>query len=427
MQNYLYCTQKMTFIHQYVLSLGSNLNNRQKSIQQAIQYIQEDKIYLKRISQLIETPPYMEHTQDSFLNQSILVETSYPPTKLLKIIQNVERQLHRKKRFRYGPREIDIDIIWWSQGSFLSHNLVIPHPYLMGRYWVRNSLIDLISDKTDFILDLSPISMQSSAIHSPLDFIAKKKKQEKITMTTCYDYTMAKLLSRTSLDAILIGDSLGNVIKGEATTIQVRLEEIIYHTKAVRKGLKDTFIIADMPFLTCKLSTEQSIRKAGRVIQETQCDAVKIEGGKEDAQTVKALVQVGIPVMGHIGLQVQHILHTRRYFVQGKNTEQQETILQDALALEQAGCFAIVLEAIPETLGRTITQSLQIPTIGIGAGQYVDGQILVINDLLGMDPDFQPKYVRRYVNLSDQITQSIEHYCKDIRENSFPNDKESYS
>ncbi|MDH5718324.1 MAG: 3-methyl-2-oxobutanoate hydroxymethyltransferase [Spirochaetia bacterium] len=258
------------------------------------------------------------------------------------------------------------------------------------------------------------------------DFTAKKQKGEKITVLTCYDYSMAKLLSKTSIDTVLVGDSLAGVFQGHKNTLPVTLDEMIYHAKTVRRGLPDAFITVDMPFLSFQISPEKTVKNAGRIMKEAQCDAVKLEGAGYLIETIKKLTDASIPVMGHLGLTPQSVLKTGGYKLQAKEKKEQENLIKDALAIEKAGCFAMVLEMIPADLAKEVSKKLKIPTIGIGAGAGADGQVLVINDLLGIDADFSPKFVRRYANLSEQIITSVENFCLDVRKKEFPGKKESF-
>ncbi len=258
---------------------------------------------------------------------------------------------------------------------------------------------------------------------------AMKDKGIKITMLTAYDYLTAKLLDLAGIDVILIGDSLSNVIQGNETTLPVTLEEMIYHTKIVRRAVKKAFVVADMTFMSYQVGVTEAIINCGRVMKETGCDAVKMEGGAYLAETVRRLVEIGIPVMGHLGLMPQSINKYGSYKTRGEDKEEAEQILKDALILEKAGAFAIVLEKIPASLGKKVTKRLKIPTIGIGAGPYCDGQVLVTHDMLGwVDPDkhAMPRFVRKYMNLSDDMKNAFQRFIKDVRTNKFPSKKESY-
>lgn len=253
-----------------------------------------------------------------------------------------------------------------------------------------------------------------------------KKAGVKISCLTAYDYTIAKIIDTAGIDLILVGDSLGNVIHGNETTISVTIEEIIYHTKPVVKATERALVVADMPFMSYQVSGNEAFRNAGRIMKETNCSAVKLEGGGMNAEAVSRMTDAGIPVMGHLGLTPQKINHFGSYRARGTDDAEAKKIKEDALLLQQAGAFAIVLEKIPAELGREITESLEIPTIGIGAGPHCDGQILVYTDMLGLTIDFNPRFVRKYANLNNIISQSVSQYREDIKTKDFPNESESY-
>lgn len=250
----------------------------------------------------------------------------------------------------------------------------------------------------------------------------KKMKEEKniISVITCYDYMTALLVDDSNVDVILVGDSLGMVFSGYESTIPVTLNEIIYHTKAVKRGVKDTYIIADMPYLSYHVSIPDSVKNAGRILKESGANAVKLEGGENFIPTVKALTNASIPVVGHLGLTPQSVEALGGYSVQGKNNEAAEKMLREAVLLQEAGAFAIVLEMVPEELAEKISKKLEIPTIGIGAGRYCDGQVLVINDLLGMNDKFTPKFLKKYAKLSETIKSALNTYNHDVKEKVFP-------
>ena len=253
-----------------------------------------------------------------------------------------------------------------------------------------------------------------------------KKNGQKIVCLTAYDAIMARIFDEALVDVLLVGDSLGNTIQGNETTLSVTLEETIYHTKAVCKGSSRAMVVADMPFMTYQVSPNEAFTNAGRIMKETGCNAVKLEGGKQITEAIYKMTTFGIPVMGHLGLTPQSINQYGSYRARGTTPEEAEQIYQDAIALEEAGVFSIVLEKIPALLGKKITEKLKIPTIGIGAGPFCDGQILVYTDMLGLTIDFNPRFVRRYANLNELIKESVINYGNDIREKKFPSEKESY-
>ena len=252
------------------------------------------------------------------------------------------------------------------------------------------------------------------------DLAVMKERGERIVMLTAYDATMARLLDRAGIDLLLVGDSLGNVILGLDTTIPVSLDAILHHTRAVTQGASRALVVADMPFLTYQLSVEQAMRNAARLFQEAGAAAVKIEGGRPIAETVRRLTAAGLPVMGHVGLTPQHVHRLGGMRQQARTDEAAQELLRDALALEDAGAFAIVLEAIPDAVAQAVTSRLKIPTIGIGAGPHCDGQVLVSYDMLGLFDTFVPKFVRQYAQLGELIFDAARNYANDVREGVYP-------
>lgn len=253
-----------------------------------------------------------------------------------------------------------------------------------------------------------------------------KEKGEKITSLTAYDYSFARILDAAGIDILLVGDSLGSVIQGQENTLPVTLEEVIYHTRAVVRGRQRALVVADMPFLTFQVSIEEAKRNAGRILQESGAEAVKLEGGVEMLETIEAIAQIGVPVMGHVGLTPQSIHRFGGYRVQGKEKNQREKIIQDALAVEEGGAFSIVLEGIPMDLAEEITRRLSIPTIGIGAGVHCDGQVLVVHDLLGLFDMYTPKFVKKYADLRGIISEAVRNYVAEVKESQFPDEEHSF-
>jgi len=247
-----------------------------------------------------------------------------------------------------------------------------------------------------------------------------KQAGQRITVLTAYDATFARLLDQTGIDVLLVGDSLGMVVQGQPTTLPVTLEDVIYHCRAVARGASRAHLVGDMPFLSYQAGLDQAVLNCGRVLKEGGAEAVKLEGGARHADLVLRLTRIGIPVMGHVGLTPQSVHAMGGFKVQGRDEASARAILDDAVALEQAGAYSIVLEGIPGELAKTITARLRIPTIGIGAGPDCDGQVLVVYDLLGMDDSFRPRFVRRYENLALRIRTAVEAYAKDVREGRFP-------
>ncbi len=259
-----------------------------------------------------------------------------------------------------------------------------------------------------------------------LDIQRMKAAGEKITVLTAYDYPFARLMDLAGIDMILVGDSVGSVVSGYDNTLPVTMDEMIYHTRAVVRGSSSAFIIADMPFLSYQIDLVEARRNAGRLIKEGGAQAVKLEGGENVAATIRAIVDMDIPVVGHIGLTPQSIHRMGGYRVQGKEDEQARQLLADARAVQEAGAFALVLEGIPAPLAQLITAELDIPTIGIGAGAHCDGQVLVIHDILGLCEKYSPKFVKRYADVSATISQGIADYIREVKDGVFPGDEHSF-
>ena len=254
-----------------------------------------------------------------------------------------------------------------------------------------------------------------------------KNQNAPIPMITAYDYTTARIVEASDIPIILVGDSLGQVILGYKTTVPVTVEQIIHHATAVVRGTKTTHVVADMPFMSYQADLKSAVANAGMILKQSGAQSVKIEGGAHMAKTIKTLVGIGVPVMGHIGLTPQSFNQLGGYKIQGKSLKSAKNIIKDALSIEKSGAYALVLELIPSEIAKIITESLSIPTIGIGSGKHCDGQVQVINDLLGMDADFQPKHSRKYTELSSIIKNAIKSYGSDVREGKFPTDQESFS
>ncbi len=253
-----------------------------------------------------------------------------------------------------------------------------------------------------------------------------KAKGKKIACLTAYDALMAELCDRAGIDVLLVGDSVGTVVQGLDTTVSVTMDQMAYHCLVVARAVRRAMIVVDLPFLSFQVSEEEALRNAGRLMKESQAEAVKLEGGKPFLKVVRRLDESGIPVMGHLGLTPQSIHRFGTYKVRGTDPEERRRILEDARALEEAGVFALVLEKVPADLGREITEALEIPTIGIGAGPHCDGQILVTHDMLGLFTRFHPRFVRRYAELAHLMEEAFRHYVRDVREGEFPNLDESY-
>lgn len=256
--------------------------------------------------------------------------------------------------------------------------------------------------------------------------IKKKQAKTPITMLTAYDFTTASLLDQAGIDMLLVGDSVGNVFGGKSDTLSVTLEEIIYHSTCVSRGSKHSMVVADLPFMSYQVSSEQARESAGRLIKEGHAHAVKAEVSPAQVDLVKAMIDCGIPVMGHIGFTPQHIHQLGGYKIQGKTTEAAEGLLALATTLESIGCFSVLLEMVPAELAKNITDALEIPTIGIGAGPYCDGQVLVTQDLLGLNLGTAPKFVKQYANLADATLSAVKAYVTDVSERKYPDQAHSY-
>ncbi len=253
-----------------------------------------------------------------------------------------------------------------------------------------------------------------------------KSQGEKISMLTAYDYTMAKIVDGAGIDVILVGDSASNVMAGHETTLPITLDQMIYHASSVIKAIDRSLVVVDLPFGTYQSDPKEALRSAIRIMKESGAHAVKLEGGKEIKESIKRILNAGIPVMGHLGLTPQSIYKFGTYTVRAKEEKEAEQLKQDAKLLERIGCFAIVLEKIPASLAREVAESVSIPIIGIGAGKYVDGQVLVLHDMLGMTHEFNPRFLRRYLNLYEEMTDAITQYVEDVKNVDFPTDEEQY-
>jgi 3-methyl-2-oxobutanoate hydroxymethyltransferase len=253
-----------------------------------------------------------------------------------------------------------------------------------------------------------------------------KSTGEKISMITAYDYSFAKIFDAAGVDVILVGDSASNVMAGHVTTLPITLDQIIYHASSVIRGVDRSLVVVDLPFGSYQSNSKEALASAIRIMKETGAHAVKLEGGAEVIESANRILAAGVPVMGHLGLTPQSIYKFGTYTVRAKEEAEAEKLKADAKLLEQAGCFAIVLEKIPASLAKEVSESVQIPTIGIGAGKYCDGQVLVMHDMLGINTEFKPRFLRQYLNLHEQITGAVQRYIKDVKSRDFPNDREQY-
>ena len=253
-----------------------------------------------------------------------------------------------------------------------------------------------------------------------------KQRGEKIAMLTSYDFSMAKLIDQSGMDVILVGDSASNVMAGNSTTLPITLDQMIYHGKSVVRGVNRALVVVDMPFGTYQGNSKEALASAIRIMKETHADAIKLVGGSEIRESIERILCAGIPVMGHLGLTPQSINKFGTYAVRAREEAEAAKLKEDAKLLQEIGCFALVLEKIPATLAKEVSESLKIPTIGIGAGQYTDGQVLVAHDMLGITQAFSPRFLRRYANLQETIVQATQDYIKDVKSRDFPNEKEQY-
>lgn len=256
--------------------------------------------------------------------------------------------------------------------------------------------------------------------------VEMKANGEKISMLTAYDYTFAKLLDSAGIDVLLVGDSASNVMAGHETTLPITLDQMIYHASSVIRGVTRALVVVDLPFGTYQSDPKKALRSATRIMKESGAHAIKLEGGKEEAESIKRIVNAGIPVMGHLGLTPQSIHQFGSFALRAKEEAEAQKLKEDAKLLEQLGCFAIVLEKIPAKLAEEVAKSVRIPIIGIGAGSAVDGQVLVMQDMLGMNNEFQPRFLRKYANLQEVITKAVSHYIEDVKAVEFPNENEQY-
>jgi 3-methyl-2-oxobutanoate hydroxymethyltransferase len=253
-----------------------------------------------------------------------------------------------------------------------------------------------------------------------------KANGEKISMITAYDFSFAKIFDAAGIDVILVGDSASNVMAGHETTLPITLDQIIYHASSVIRGVERSLVVVDLPFGSYQSNSKEALVSAVRIMKETGAHAIKLEGGEEVLESVNRILAAGVPVMGHLGLTPQSIYKFGTYTVRAKEEEEAEKLKRDAVLLEKAGCFAIVLEKIPATLAAEVSKSVQIPTIGIGAGRNCDGQVLVMHDMLGINTEFKPRFLRQYLNMHEQVTKAVQHYIRDVKSNDFPNDQEQY-
>lgn len=290
-------------------------------------------------------------------------------------------------------------------------------------FWAYQKLYLILSDNNEFKIMSVHNEIRKVTTHRLSEM---KLRGEKISMLTAYDYSMAQLVDEAGIDVILVGDSASNVMAGHETTLPITLNEMIYHGASVVRAVQRALVVVDLPFGTYQGNSREALSSAIRIMKETAADAVKLEGGEEVLESVKRILSAGIPIMGHLGLMPQSIHKFGTYTVRAKEDEEAEKLIRDAKLLEEAGCFAIVLEKIPAELGERVAAELKIPVIGIGAGGGVDGQVLVIHDLLGITQQFSPRFLRRYHNLAAEIKGAVGNYINDVKSKDFPSEKEQY-
>jgi len=290
---------------------------------------------------------------------------------------------------------------------------------------VIHNLVLLHSNKNKTLKTMSVAKKQYKRI-TVKSLVDMKANGEKISMLTAYDYTMAKIVDGSGIDVILVGDSASNVMAGHETTLPITLDQMIYHASSVVRAVERALVVVDLPFGSYQSDPKEALRSSIRIMKESGGHAVKIEGGKEIKESIKRIINAGIPVMGHLGLTPQSIYKFGTYTVRAKEEEEAQRLKDDALLLEKAGCFALVLEKIPAKLAQEVAESISIPVIGIGAGNGVDGQVLVTHDMIGMTHEFNPRFLRRYMNLYEDMTSAIGQYKDDVKSRDFPNDTEQY-
>lgn len=258
------------------------------------------------------------------------------------------------------------------------------------------------------------------------DFQAMKDDGEKITMISAYTYPIAKIIDEMGIDSILVGDSLGMSILGYKNTLEVTIEDVIRHSQAVTRAVERALVIGDLPFLSYGIKDKETVRSAGRLVKEGKCETVKLEGGRERIEEIKEIKAIGIPVLGHIGLTPTYVNEFGGFKVQGKSVEAEKRLIEDARLLDEAGVFAIVIESVPWKLAKIITETISVPTIGIGAGQFCDGQVLVIDDIIGLTPSLKPKFVKKYANVSEVIAKAVSDFKREVKELRYPSDEYRY-
>jgi len=397
------------------VALGSNLGDRAAHLDAARRALAAlPGTRLIAASRVEETAPLGGMPQPPYLNQMVLLQTRLDPRELLEACQAIERAEGRVRTERWGARTLDLDIVRYGRRHLAEPDLIIPHPELPNRdFWLRE-----LAELESMSADARP--------HTVPDLLAMKAAGRRIVMLTCYDAAFARLLEAADVDVLLVGDSLNQVVAGRESTLSATLDQMIYHATAVRRGSGRALVFVDLPFLTYQVSVPEAIRNAGRVLQESGTHGVKLEGGRPMAETVRALVDRGIPVLGHLGLTPQSVHALGGYRVQGRDAATADRLFADAQALEEAGACGVVLELLPSALARRISAALTIPTIGIGAGPGCDGQVLVLHDMLGLNEGFNPKFLKRYAELGEAVRAAVRGYASEVRQGSYPGPQHSF-
>ncbi|HLS47147.1 MAG TPA: 3-methyl-2-oxobutanoate hydroxymethyltransferase [Gemmatimonadales bacterium] len=401
------------------IALGSNLGDRAAHLAAARAGL--GRLPGTRIlgaSRIEETAPLGGADQPAYLNQMVLLETALEPMDLLHACQAIERAAGRDRTRgrRWESRTLDLDIVRYGDRRVDEPGLMIPHPALPDRDFWQREIAELGSSMTQ---------APERAPRSVLELTAMKAAGRRIVMLTCYDALFARLLHGPDVDVLLVGDSVNQALAGHPSTLNATLDQMIYHAASVRRGT-DALLFVDLPFLTYQVSVEDAIRNAGRVMQETGAHGVKLEGGAAMAPTVRALVERGMPVMGHLGLTPQSVNTLGGYRVQGRDADGAARLEADARALEEAGACAMVLELVPSALAARVTAAVRVPTIGIGAGPGCDGQVLVLHDMLGLNEGFSPKFLKRYGELGAAVREAAHAFADDVRTGRYPDDAHSF-
>jgi len=436
------------------LGIGANEGDREGNIKMALDLLRNSEdIRIIAVSSLYRTKVLGGSTQPDFLNCVVRISTELDPHSLLKAAKSIEEILGRQPGTHMQPRPMDIDILLYDNLEIQSEDLRIPHSRLTQRRFVLEPLLEIAPEAVDpasstpladFVKktlsqDVTRIredgrsEMPDSHSYKPdpgkittRTFRRLKAEGTKIAVLTAYDFPTARILDEAGIDCIMVGDSAGTVVAGHPTTLPITMDQMIFLTQAVARGGKRALVVGDMPFMSFQTSEGEAIHNAGRFLKEGGAQAVKLEGGSEIAPLILKMVDFGIPVMGHIGLTPQSINKFGAHLIMGKTEKQKKCLLQSAQALQDAGCFAIVLESVLPDVAKEITAAVRVPTIGIGAGPNCDGQVLVISDMIGLFEEFRPKFVRVYADVAGVIRKAAKEYIEDVRNSRFPGEEETY-